>query len=116
MQKTTSLTRAAELGVQTARLPLKEHAPLLDARLPLTLTAVLEILLGVNAGGSWAEAIRAALPTRKMERPHEEKRGQRRLLSRKRRPWGKPGSSAAGTCQTMKLGEWPRRPWWCFWK
>ena len=41
----------------------------MDARLPLTLTAVVDILLGVAAGGAWADAIAAALPLRKMERP-----------------------------------------------
>jgi len=53
------------LGAATARLPLREYVPnIANGRLPLTLPAVLEMLLHVNATGDWKAAIELALPQR----------------------------------------------------
>eukprot|EP00908_Phaeocystis_cordata_P002694 Transcript_12938.p2 GENE.Transcript_12938~~Transcript_12938.p2 ORF type:complete len:163 (+),score=44.46 Transcript_12938:629-1117(+) len=65
VRRGASLQRAAELGVATARLPLQEHPGLRSkSRLPLTLNAVVEILIHAQQDGDWAAAAAAALPGR----------------------------------------------------
>jgi len=81
VRRGASLCRAAQLGVRAARLPLQEHAPSVhNGRLPLTLNAVLELLLHANAGGEWADAIVAALPERSL-RPQSPRRFRPRYNS-----------------------------------
>merc|ERR1712118_51414 len=65
--KCASLSLAKRLGAACARLPLKEHVPeVVSSRLPLSLVAVIQILLAVNAEHEWEFAIRNAVPLRKM--------------------------------------------------
>ena len=70
VQKAASLARARGLGAATARLPLEAHPAIVDAREPLTLDAVLTILLEYNASADWGRAI---TPRRSvLARPREE--------------------------------------------
>ena len=64
VQKHTSLGKAQLTGVRAMRLPLAEHAPVVHGRIPLTLTAVLDILLAVHAGSDWPTAIQQAVAPR----------------------------------------------------
>lgn len=105
VQKHTSLAKAHDLGARTLRLPLAEHAPTANPRLPLTLTAVLEILLGVHAGLDWPSALRAAVAPRHL-RPNswENGRAARRQDARNRaavswgvQPRAPPPHAQAGT-------------------
>jgi len=74
----TSLAKATELKVKAMRLPLAENAAMANAREPLTLPAVLEILLSVNAGDNWETAIGGAVAPRLMRDPHANGRSKRR--------------------------------------
>lgn len=92
--KRTTLERSAAVGAKAVRLPIAEHAPeVANSRLPLTLTAVLEILLAVHAGGEWSTALRAAVAPRHLRPPTwEHSRAARRADSRARAAasWGQP--------------------------
>ena len=72
VQHDVTLNKARSLHARTARLPLAEHAPsgVSNPRLPLTLTAVLEILLGLNAGATWQEALATAIAPRHQHPGH----------------------------------------------
>lgn len=60
-----TLLKAAQLGFNHARLPLKEHAPWLTTRgTILNINHCYNILLLKAAGMSWAEAIDISVPTR----------------------------------------------------
>jgi len=82
VQKATSLRRADGLGVASARLPLNEFGTVAHQRLPLTLPAVLEILVGVNHDKDWAKAIETAVPLRQAKRSEVVPRRQRRAMTR----------------------------------
>ena len=112
VQKHTSLEKANKLGARTMRLPLAEHAPSANPRLPLTLTAVLEILLAVNAGSDWASAINTAVAPRHLrQKTWETGRGARRQESRARAAasWGiqpkRPPPQQGGVAAGEKEGE-----------
>ncbi len=103
VQKQQSLQKACGLGARAVRLPLAEHAVVAHGRLPLTLTAVLELLLTVHAGGEWADAVRGAVAPR-LQRDE----GMKRALGRENRrkasregwlnTWGpKEGGVRSGT-------------------
>ncbi|EOD33937.1 hypothetical protein EMIHUDRAFT_111477 [Emiliania huxleyi CCMP1516] len=97
VQKRSSLTRARELGATAVRLPLREHvADVANRRQPLTLPAVLEMLLHVNATGDWLAAIEAALPARNHTRPPELSRSGRRKGKRARLEAQASGAEASG--------------------
>jgi tRNA (guanine9-N1)-methyltransferase len=60
-----TLLKAAQLGFNHARLPLKEHAPWLTTRgTILNINHCYNILLLKAAGMPWAEAIDISVPTR----------------------------------------------------
>ena len=83
VQKRASHAKATELGVQCRRLPLAEHAPVAHGRLPLTLTAVLEILIAVHGGSAWPAAVQSAVAPRLLRPPtYEHSRAARRASSR----------------------------------
>ena len=91
--------------VVSKRAPTRARAPypqVVHGRIPLTLCAVLEILLGVNHDGDWAKAITAAVPPRQSGRPLSESRKQRRAVSRAAiaKTWGvkAPGGGTPGAC------------------
>jgi tRNA (guanine9-N1)-methyltransferase len=91
VQKHTSLRKARELGIRALRLPLAEHAPSANPRLPLTLTAVLEILLAVHAGATWPNALQSAVAPRHLrESCWENSKAARRQEARARAAasWG----------------------------
>ena len=90
VQKAASLARARGLGAATARLPLEAHSAIVDAREPLTLDAVLTILLEYNASADWGRAIIAALPERKLARPREEAARSARRKKGGSWNWGEP--------------------------
>lgn len=50
---------------------------MLHSRIPLTLIAVLQILVNVNHDGDWAKAIAAAVPQRQISRPAQSRRERR---------------------------------------
>ena len=105
VQKRTSLQKAAALGAKVQRLPLAEYAPGASARLPLTLTAVLQILLALNNGSDWPTALTSAIAARHLRaRTWENGRSARRQESRAKAAvkWGvepkkPPDGSAAGS-------------------
>lgn len=105
------ILQAQGLGARTMRLPLAEHAPTASARLPLTLTAVLEILLAVHGGSEWPAAIEAAVAPRHLRPPSfENSRAHRRKESRARAAvsWGVEGAAsadAAGDDGSAEEGE-----------
>ena len=81
--KRASFGKASGLGARCVRLPLAEHAPVAHARLPLTLTSVLDILLTVHAGGTWADAVKHAVAPRLLRPPtYEHSRAARRASTR----------------------------------
>ena len=113
VQKHTSLQKANDLGARTVRLPLAEHAPAANPRTPLTLTAVLEILLAVHAGSDWPSALSSAVAPRLL-RPNnwENGRGARRQESRARAnaSWGvTPKSKSADASSSADGGSAPAR-------
>ncbi len=63
--KGAAAARASELGIPTARLPLKDNLGLSDATV-LTCLHVVQLLLRVWNGASWAEACAVTLPQRKI--------------------------------------------------
>ena len=64
--KGACLDRARQAGVATARIPIDDEvASLLKGATVFTTNHVFDILLAVNAGMSWAEAVRHVQPTRK---------------------------------------------------
>jgi hypothetical protein len=98
VQKRQTLSRACALGAASARLPLREFVPgVANARLPLTLPAVLEILTHVNATGDWARAIEIALPAREYARPPEMCKAARRAAKRAQRDSAGWGGRAGGS-------------------
>lgn len=72
----SSLERARTARGRARRLPLREHAPRSDVHPILSVVNVVEILVAVHSGQSWADAIGATLPKRYMRRreAEEEKR------------------------------------------
>ena len=96
VQKAASLARARGLGAATARLPLEAHSAIVDAREPLTLDAVLTILLEYNASADWGRAITAALPERKLARPREEAARSARRKKGGSWNWGEPRREGGG--------------------
>ena len=96
VQKAASLARARDLGAATARLPLEAHSAIVDAREPLTLDAVLTILLEYNASADWGRAITAALPERKLARPREEAARSARRKKGGSWNWGEPRREGGG--------------------
>lgn len=109
VQKRTSLQKAQELGARAVRLPLAEHAPNANPRLPLTLTAVLEILLAVHAGGTWSDAVHAAVAPRHLRANcWQNGRAARRQESRSRAAasWGiKPKAPPPGVAGSSSAAE-----------
>ena len=64
--KQQSLRRAHALGAQALRLPISENLTGVQyGRLPLTINGVVEIILHMNAGGKWRDALSQAVPLRK---------------------------------------------------
>jgi tRNA (guanine9-N1)-methyltransferase len=63
-------SRAAQLGIPTARLPLAEHVQL-HASPVLTVVNVVEMLCRVRDGAAWADAILATVPCRKRNNCNE---------------------------------------------
>lgn len=112
VQKRTSLQKASDIGARCQRLPLAEHAPNASPRLPLTLTAVLEIFLALNNGATWPEALNASIAARHLRaRTWENGRGARRQEARNRAAakWGvepkKPPQERAGAGSNEDRGE-----------
>jgi tRNA (guanine9-N1)-methyltransferase len=69
VQKRQSFEKAKSVGARVVRLPLKEHAAAANERLPLTLTAVLDILLALNSGADWPRALHGAVALRHTRAP-----------------------------------------------
>lgn len=67
VQKRVTLSRAQTFGVETARLPLKEHGR--GTSRILNVNHVVELLLAFHQTGSWLEAMDRAIPDRKRVRP-----------------------------------------------
>ena len=91
VQKHTSYQKAKDLGARMMRLPLAEHAPEASARLPLTLTAVLDILLSLNNGLDWSTALTSAVAPRLLRaKTWENGRAARRAEARAKaaKQWG----------------------------
>ena len=114
VQKCTSLQKAQALGARACRLPIAEHAPeAASKRLPLTLIAVLEIILAINAGADWPTALKEAVAPRLLRsRTWENSRAARRAESRARaaRSWGieprqLPGAGGSHGDASADLGE-----------
>jgi tRNA (guanine9-N1)-methyltransferase len=61
--KGVAYEKAKQLGLRTAKLPIKEHFP--HILTVLTINHVVEILLKYNETQSWEQAIRAIIPERK---------------------------------------------------
>ena len=66
IQRRVSLQKAQALGVQAVRLPLEEEAPkgVSNPRLPMSVNAVFEVLLALNAGQPWATTLGTTIPLR----------------------------------------------------
>jgi hypothetical protein len=82
-----SLGKAATVvGARARRLPIAEHLPsATNPRLALTLTSVLQILLAVNEGYSWCEALQRGVAPRH-QRPASFENGRRARRARARKP------------------------------
>ena len=80
IQRRASLQKAQELGARAVRLPLQEQAPagVSNPRLPMSVNAVFEVLLALNAGKSWGVALGSALPLRHQVASHQAGRKARR--------------------------------------
>ncbi|CAG9464787.1 unnamed protein product [Pedinophyceae sp. YPF-701] len=66
------LERAKELGVQAAKLPIREHLAEMKGTHVLTVNHVMEMLIRYQEAGSWAEAVQAVVPTRKRKLDDED--------------------------------------------
>jgi tRNA (guanine9-N1)-methyltransferase len=86
IQKDVTLKRAEAVGARARRLPLEEHAPngVSNPRLPLTVTAVLDILLALNAGEPWDTALGSAIAPRHQCPGHRSGRKARRAERQQR--------------------------------
>ena len=107
VQKHTSLQKAHRLGARVMRLPLAEHSPATNPRLPLTLTAVLGILLAVNEGADWPTALRSAVAPRLLRASNwENGRAARRKDQRERAAasWGDKARAPPGSTHDGKDG------------
>ena len=84
VKKQQSLSKAVALGARVVRLPLAESGALVAyGRIPLTLTAVLELLLEVHAGAEWGAAVQQAVaPRLQREKTQENGRAARRAKGR----------------------------------
>ena len=70
--KHCTVKKARRLGMDTARLPLREHAHLWRGGTPhLTVNQVLELILARRACPDWASALSRVLPPRKTRRDGE---------------------------------------------
>lgn len=69
-----SLPKATALGIQTARLPIRENLPSVTNQI-LNIDTALKVLCEKYSGKDWEDALRAALPTRQQgERPARKNR------------------------------------------
>ena len=106
--KRASYGKASGLGARAVRLPLAEHAPVAHARLPLTLTSVLDILLTVHAGGTWGDAVKHAVAPRLLRPPtYEHSRAARRASTRAlfNAKWDSGLGGGAATGGALHVGE-----------
>lgn len=65
-QKGLCLKRAQEMGINHARLPIKDHVSL-NSRHILTVNQVVDILVGFMETLDWKEALLKVIPVRKLE-------------------------------------------------
>lgn len=69
--KGATFEKAIAQGIETAKLPIREHISMNGTHI-LTVNHVLEILLNFSTLGSWAEAVKAVIPERKIKKPKKD--------------------------------------------